>query len=174
MLEINVSQSMIANYMVKRRGPPSQGWETFLRNHTDGIASIDFLVVPTIGFKLLYAFVVLGHGHRKLLHFAVTYHPTADWAARQIAEAFPWDEAPVRLIRDNDAIFGAAFKKQLKAMGIRDGPTALRSPWQNGWVERIIGSIRRECLDHIIILNDGHLRRVLNATPNTTMQRERI
>jgi integrase-like protein len=161
LLGIDVSQSTVAKYMVTLRRLPSQGWKTFLRNHTDGVASIDFLVVPTIGFKLLYAFVILGHGRRKLLHIAITYHPSAHWAARQIAEAFPWDEAPVWLIRDNDAIFGVAFKKQLKTMGIRDGPTALRSPWQNAYVERVIGSVRRECLDHIIILNAAHLRRVL-------------
>ncbi len=163
LLGINVSQSTVAKYMVKLRRPPSQGWKTFLRNHTDGVASVNFLVVPTVGFKLLYAFVILGHGRRKLLHIAVTYHPSAHWTTRQIAEAFPWDEAPVRPIRDNDAIFGVAFKKQLKAMGIRDGPTALRSPWQNAYVERVIGSIRRECLDHMIVLNAAHLRRVLKA-----------
>jgi transposase InsO family protein len=149
--------------MVRHRGPPSQGWKTFLCNHSDAIASVDFLIVPTIGFKLLYVFVILGHGRRKLLHVAITDHPTAEWAARQIAEAFPWDDAPDHLIQDNDAIYGLAFKKQLSAMGIRDGPTALRSPWQNGFVERLIGSIRRECLDHMIILNAAHLHRVLKA-----------
>jgi transposase InsO family protein len=149
--------------MVKLRRPPSQGWKTFLRNHTDGVASVDFLVVPTIGFKLLYAFIILDHGRRKLLHIAVTYQPTTEWAARQIIEAFPWCDAPVRLIRDNDAIFGAVFKEKLKTMNIRDGPTALRSPWQNAYVERVIGSVRRECLDHIIVLNAAHLRRVLKT-----------
>ncbi len=134
-----------------------------MRNHTDGVVSVDFLAVPTVGFKLLYAFVVLGHGRRKLLHIAVTYQPTAEWAARQIAEAFPWSDAPRHLIRDNDAIYGAVFKKKLKTMGIRDGPTALRSPWQNAYVERVIGSVRRECLDHIIILSAAHLHRVLKA-----------
>jgi len=163
LLGINVSQSTVAKYMVKHRRPPSQGWKTFLRNHIDGIASVDFLVAPTISFKLLYAFVILGHGRRKLLHIAVTCYPTSDWAARQIAEAFPWDEAPVWLIRDNDSVFGVAFKKQLKAMGIRDGPTALGSPWQNAYVERVIGSVRRECLDHIIVFNAAHLHRVLKA-----------
>ncbi len=163
MLGINIAQSTVAKYMMKQRRPPSQTWKTFLRNHADGIASVDFLIVPTIGFKLLYAFVVLGHGCRKLLHIAVTDHPTAEWTAQQLVEAFPWDEAPERLIRDNDAIFGAAFKKQLSAMGIRDGPTAFRSPWQNGYVERVIGSIRRECLNHLIIMNAAHLRRALSA-----------
>jgi hypothetical protein len=128
LLGIDVSQSTVAKYMAKYRRLPSQGWKTFLRNHTDGVASIDFLVVPTIGFKMLYAFVVLGHGRRKLLHIAVTYHPTADWAARQIAEAFPWDEAPVRLIRDNDAIFGATFKKATQRYGHQGWPNSVKVP----------------------------------------------
>lgn len=163
MLGIDVAQSTVAKYMAKRRGPSSQGWKTFLRNHSDGIAYCDFLIVPSIGFKLLYAFVVLGHGRRQLLHFGVTAHPTAEWTARQITEAFPWAEIPERLIRNYDAIYGAAFKNRLHSMGIRDGPTAFRSPWQNGCVERLIGSIRRECLDHMIIRDEGHLRRVLKA-----------
>jgi transposase InsO family protein len=162
-LGIKVAQSTVAKYMAKRRGSPSQGWKPFLRNHADGIASCDFLIVPTLGFKLLYAFVVLGHGRRKLLHVGVTAHPTAEWTARQIFEAFPWDSAPAHLIRDNDAIYGSAFKKRLAAMGIRDGPTAIRSPWQNGYAERLIGSIRRECLDHMIICDEAHLRRILKA-----------
>jgi len=163
MLGIEIAQSTVAKYMIKRRGPPSQTWKTFLHNHTDSIASIDFLVVPTISFKLLYVFVVLGHGRRKILHIAVTAHPTVEWTAQQIIEAFPWGDAPTHLIRDNDAIFGATFKKQLAAMGIRDGPTAFRSPWQNAYVERVIGSIRRECLDHIIVFNAAHLRRIMKA-----------
>lgn len=151
MLGIDIAQSTVAKYMIKRRGPPSQSWKTFLRNHADGIASCDFLIVPTIGFNLLYAFVVLDHGHRKLLHIGVTSHPTAEWTTRQLIEAFPWDSEPSLLIRDNDAIYSSAFKKQLVAMGIRDSPTALRSPWQNGYVERVIGSIKRECINHMII-----------------------
>ncbi len=163
MLGIDVAQSTVAKYMAKRRGPPSQGWKTFVHNHADGIAACDFLIVPTIGFKLLYAFVILAHGRRKLLHVAVTAYPTAEWAARQITEAFPWNETPDTLIRDNDAIYGGAFKKRVTAMGIRDGPTALRSPWQNGYAERLIGSIRRECLDHMIIRDEAHVRRILSA-----------
>ncbi|NOX96383.1 MAG: transposase family protein [Alphaproteobacteria bacterium] len=163
MLGFDIAQSSVAKYMAKRRGPPSQGWKTFLRNHADGIASCDFLIIPTIGFKLLYVFVILGHSRRKLLHIGITANPTAEWAARQITEAFPWDSAPKTLIRDNDSIYGAAFKKQLAALNIRDGPTALRSPWQNGFVERMIGSIKRECLDHMIIRDEVHLRRVLKA-----------
>lgn len=126
-----------------------------------GIAACDFMIVPTIGFKMLYAFIVLGYGRRKLLHVAVTDRPSAEWTARQLTEAFPWEEAPIHLIRDNDAIFGRVFHRRVSAMGIRDAPTTIRSPWQNGWAERLIGSIRRECLDHVIIINAEHLRRVL-------------
>ena len=163
MIGVDVAQSTVAKYMVKRRGRPTQSWKTFLRNHADGIASCDFLIVPTIGFKLLYAFVVLGHGRRKLLHVAVTPRPTADWTARQIIEAFPWSEAPALLIRDNDGVYGSEFKRRLKSMGIRDGPTAVRSPWQNSCAERVIGSLRRECLDHMIVRDADHLRRILSG-----------
>ncbi len=149
--------------MVKRRRPPSQSWKTFLCNQADGIASCDFLIIPTISFKLLYAFVILSHGRRRLLHIGITANSTAEWVVQQIAEAFPWESAPKTLIRDNDSIYGAAFKKKLAALNIRDGPIALRSPWQNGFVERIIGSIKRECLDHMIIRDELHMRRVLKA-----------
>ncbi len=161
MLGINIVQSTVAKYMTPRRGPPSQSWNTFLRNQADGIASCNFLIVPTIGFKLLYAFIVLGHDRRNLLHVGVTSHPTSEWTARPICEAFPWDSAPDHLIRDNDPIYGHTFKRQLAVMGIRDGPTVLRSPWQKGNVERLIGSIRRECLDHLITHDTDHLQRVL-------------
>lgn len=163
MIGIDVAQSTVAKYMAKRGGRPTQSWKTFLKNHADGVASCDFLIVPTIGFKLLYAFIVLGHGRRKLLHFAVTLHPTADWTARQINEAFPWEEGPDVLVRDNDSIYGFAFKRHLTAMGIRDAPTAVRSPWRNGFAERLIGSIRRECLDHLIVRDAEHLRRILSG-----------
>ncbi len=163
MLGIDIAQSTVTKYRVKRRGPPSQSWKAFIRNHADGIAACDFLVVPTIGFKLLIAFIVMGHGRRKLLHIGVTAHPTAQWTARQLTEAFPWDQTPETLIRDNDAIYGAVFKNRLKSMCIWDGPTALRSPWQNGYAERLIGPIRREYLDHIIIRDENHLRQVLKA-----------
>jgi transposase InsO family protein len=121
-----------------------QTWKTFIRNHAEGIASIDLFVVPTIAFQQLFAFLVLGHKRRQLLWFAVTRNPTAEWLARQITEAFPWETAPKYLIRDNDRAFGAAFRARVRTMGIRDRPTSLRSPWQNGHVERLIGSIRRE------------------------------
>ena len=146
---------------VPRRDRPSQTWKTFLRNHADGIASIDLFVVPTMAFEQLFAFLILGHGRRQLLWFAVTQRPTAEWLARQITEAFPWDRAPTYIVRDNDRAFGGVFTRRIQAMGIRDRPTSFRSPWQNGHVERLIGSIRRECTDHLIVLNEEHLRRIL-------------
>jgi transposase InsO family protein len=160
-LGIEIAQSTVSIYMVPRRDRPLQTWKTFLRNHMEGIASIDLFVVPTIAFQQLYAFLVLGHRRRQLLWFAVTQNPTAEWLARQITEAFPWDSAPKYLIRDNDRAFGVAFNARIRAMGIRDRPTSYHSPWQNGYVERLIGSIRRECLDHLIIFNAEHLRRIL-------------
>src|SRR6266849_4497548 len=161
-LGFEVAQSTVSKYMVPRRDRPSQTWKTFLRNHADGIASIDLFVVPTIAFEQLFAFLVLGHRRRQLLWFAVTRNPTAEWLARQITEAFPWDSAPKYLIRDNDRAFGVAFKARVRAMGIRDRPTAFRSPWQNGLIERLIGSARHECTDHVIVLNEDHLRRILS------------
>jgi transposase InsO family protein len=160
-LGIAVAQSTVSIYMVPRSDRPLQTWRTFLSNHMEGIASIDLFVVSTIAFQRLFAFLVLGHERRRLLWFAVTRNPTADWLARQITEAFPWDDAPKYLIRDNDRVFGAVFKAHVRAMGIRDGPTSFRSPWQNGYVERLIGSIRRECTDHLLVFNAEHLRRIL-------------
>ena len=130
-----------------------QSWKIFLRNHVEEIASIDLFVVQTIALQQLFAFLVLGHRRRQLLWFAVTQNPTAEWLARQITEAFPWDAAPKYLIRDNDRAFGGAFKARVRAMGIRDRPTSFRSPWQNGYAERLIGSVRRECTDHLIAFN---------------------
>jgi transposase InsO family protein len=149
--------------MVKRRVPPSQGWRTFLRNHAQDIAAMDLFVVPTIGFDLLYAFVIVRLDRRKLVWINVTAHPTAEWVARQIVEAFPWNEAPRYMIRDRDRIYGAVVTRRLRAMGIRDKPIAPASPWQNGFAERLIGSVRRECLDHIIVLGEAHLRRILKS-----------
>lgn len=163
MLGIEVAQSTVAKYMAKGQRAPSQSWKTFLQNHADGIASIDLFVVPTVTFKLLFGLLILRHDRRKLIHIAVTEHPTADWIARQVSEAFPWDTAPEYLIRDRDGAYGEVFRRRLRSMGIRDRPTAPRSPWQNGYVERLIGSVRRECLDHMIIFNEGHLRRVLKG-----------
>ncbi len=162
-LGFEVAQSSVAKYMVKRRLPPSQGWRTFLRNHAPDIAAMDLFVVPTIGFDLLYAFVIVRLGRRELVWINVTTNPTAEWIARQLTEAFPWSEAPRYLIRDRDRIYGSIVTRRMCAMGIRDKPTAPVSPWQNGFAERLIGSIRRECLDHLIILGEAHLRRILGA-----------
>src|SRR6202011_482100 len=162
-LGFEVAQSSVAKYMVKRREPPSQGWRTFLHNHAPDIAAMDLFVVPTIGFDLLYAFVIVRLDRRDLVWTSVTATPTAEWVARQITEAFPWDAAPRYLIRDRDRIYGSVVTRRLRAMGIRDKPTAPAAPWQNGFAERLIGSIRRECVDHIIVLGEMHLRRVLKS-----------
>ena len=130
--------------MVKRRGPPSQSWRTFLHNHVDAIVAIDLCVVPTLTFECLFAFLVVGHGRRQLLWFAVTRHPTADWLAQQITEAFPWDTAPTYLVRDNDGAYGAVFMRRVRTMGIRDRPISPMSPWQNAYAERLIGTLRRD------------------------------
>jgi hypothetical protein len=160
-LGIDVSQSTVAKHMSRARRPPSQSWRTFLYNHAEAIASVDLFVVPTITLRMLFGFVVLHHGRRQLVHVGVTAHPTAEWLSHQISEAFPWDRAPRHLICDRDGAFGEVFKHRLHAMGIRDRPTAPRSPWQNAYVERLIGSIRRDCLDHLIIVDERHLRSVL-------------
>jgi transposase InsO family protein len=163
-LGFEIAQSSVAKYMVKRQRPPGQGWRTFLRNHAPDTAAMDLFVVPTIGFDLLYAFVIVRLDRRDLVWINVTRNPTAEWVAGQITEAFPWDEAPDYLIRDRDRIYGGSVvMRRLRAMGIRDKPTAPASPWQNGFAERLIGSIRRECVDHIIVLGEMHLRRVLKS-----------
>jgi transposase InsO family protein len=158
-----VAQSSVAKYMVKRHGPPSQGWRTFLRNHAPDIAAMDLFVVPTIGFNLLYAFVIVRLGRRDLVWTNVTTNPTAEWISRQLTEAFPWNAAPRYLIRDRDRIYGSIVTRRMRAMGIRDKPIAPASPWQNGFAERLIGSIRRECVDHFIILGEAHLRHILRT-----------
>ena len=160
-LGIDIAQSTVAKYMVQRRRPPSPGWRAFLRNHAAHIAAVDLFVVPTIGFKLLYGLVILRLERRRLVWTNVTANPTAEWIARQITEAFPWDEAPRYLIRDRDTSYGMAVTRRLRVMGIRDRPITPRSPWQNGHVERLIGSIRRECLDHVVVLGERHLRQLL-------------
>jgi hypothetical protein len=161
MLGFEVAQSTVSKYMVRVRNPPSQTWKTFLRNHTEAIAAIDMCIVPTLTFDLLFALLVLGHGRRQLLWFEVTRHPTAEWLARQITEAFPWTSAPAYLVRDNDGAYGHVFTSRVRAMGIRDRPTSPGSPWKNGYVERLIGTVRRECLDRMLIFGESHLRRVL-------------
>src|ERR1700688_4389790 len=173
-LGFEVAQSSVAKYMVKRRAPPSQGWRTFLRNHAPDIAAVDLFVVPTIGFDLLYALVIVRLDRRDLVWINVTVNPTAEWVARQITEAFPWEEAPHYLIRDRDRIYGSVVTRRLRAMGIRDKPTAPASPWQNGFAERLIGSIRRECLDHIIVFGEAHLRRTLRSYACSTTTSEHI
>jgi hypothetical protein len=162
-LGFQVAQSTVAKYMVKRRGPPSQGWKSFLRIHADGIAAIDLFVVPTVGFRLLYGLVIIHLARRLLVWTGVTANPTAEWVARQVTEAFPWDDAPRCLIRDRDRVYGAVFRRRLQAMGIRDHPNTPRSIWRNPYAERLIGSIRRERLDHMVVMGAAHLRRILQS-----------
>jgi transposase InsO family protein len=163
MLGFEVAQSTVSKYMVRGPRPPSHNWKTFLRNHADAVAAIDLCVVPTVTFDRLFAFLVVGHGRRQLLWFDVTRHPTAEWLARQMIEAFPWASAPTYLVRDNDRVYGQVFTARVAAMGIRDRPISPGSPWQNGIAERLIGTLRRECLDHVIVFGEQHLRRVLSA-----------
>ena len=165
-LGIDVGQTTVAKYMARRRRPPSQGWKTFLRNHADGIVSMDLFVVPTISFRLLYGFLILRHGRRDLVRLDVTATPSAEWIARQLTEAYGWQEAPRYIVRDRDRVYGEAFIRRLRAMGIRDRPIAPHSPWQNGYAERLIGSIRRECLDHVVVLGERHLRHLLKSYQN--------
>jgi transposase InsO family protein len=152
-----------AKYMARRRRPPSQGWKTFLRSHADGIASMDLFVVPTISFRLLYGFLILRHSRREILWLGVTAHPSAQWFARQLSEAYGWQQAPQYIVRDRDCVYGDVFIRRLRAMGIRDRPIAPRSPWQNGYAERLIGSIRRDCLDHVVVFGERHLRHLLGS-----------
>ncbi len=149
--------------MIRDLKPPSPTWRTFLDNHLQDIVAIDFFTVPTATFRILFALVVLRHDRRMIVHFNVTEHPTADWTAQQIVEAFPDDTSPRFLIRDRDRIYGAFFCERVEHMGIEEIVTARRSPWQNPYVERLIGSIRRECLDHVIVINERHLRRILRS-----------
>ena len=163
MLGFQVAQSTVSKYMARPSKPPSQSRKTFLRNQAEAIAAIDMCVVPTLTFDLLFVCLVLGHGRRRLLWFEVTRHPTAEWLARQITEAFPWASVPAYLVRDNDRAYGHVFTSRVRAMGIRDRPISPGSPWQNGCAERLIGTLRRECLDRILLFGEAHLRRVLCA-----------
>ena len=162
-LGIDVGETSVAQYMVRRRRPPSQTWRTFLDNHLRQLVAMDFFVVPTLTFRVLFVFVVLAHDRRRILHFNVTSHPTAEWTAQQIREPFPWETAPRFLLRDRDGIYGKAFRDCVKAMGVQEVKTAPRSPWQNPFAERLIGSIRRECLDHVIVFNERSLKRILRS-----------
>jgi putative transposase len=160
-LGIQVAKATVEKYIVRTRRPPSPTWRAFLDNHVKELVSIDFFVVPTVAFKVLYVFIALAHARRRIVHFSVTEHPTAQWTAHQISEAFPWEAAPRYLIRDRDCVYGVEFTKRVECMGIEEVVTAPRSPWQNPFVERVIGSIRRECLDHVVVINARHLRRLL-------------
>ena len=162
-LGIKVSQATVGRYMPWRPKVPSPTWRSFLRNHMRNMAAVDMFVVATATFRLLYALIVLGHDRRRIIHFEVTQNPTQVWLARQMTEAFPWDTAPHYLLRDRDASYGQAFRDRVEAMAIKEVVTAAQSPWQNPYVERVIGSIRRECLNHIIIFDECHLRGVLSS-----------
>jgi hypothetical protein len=157
-LGVNIGQTSVAKYMVRRRDPPSLGWRTFLRNHADEIAAMDMFVVPTISLRLLYGLLIIGHGRRHILWFGVTARPTAEWIANQVTQACGWEQAPRYLIRDRDGAYGEVFIRRIRSIGSRNRPASPRSPSQNGDAERLIGSIRRECLDHVIIFSERHLR----------------
>jgi transposase InsO family protein len=162
-LGIEVSQATVAKYVERRRRPPSPTWRTFLDSHLKQLVSADFFVVPTVSFRVLFVFIVLAHHRRRVIHFNVTAHPTSEWTAQQITEAFPWDTAPRYLLHDRDSIYADVFRQRVRGMAIREVLTAPRSPWQNPFVERLIGSIRRECLDHLIVFNESGLRRTLKS-----------
>jgi transposase InsO family protein len=162
-LGIKVSETTVARYMVRHRRPPSQTWRTFLNNHVKDLASADFFVVPIATFRLLFVFVILAHDRRRPVHFAVTSHPTAEWTAGQLVQAFPWDSAPRFLVHDRDGNYGNVFRETAAGLGIQEVPCAPRSPWQNAYAERLIGSIRRECLDHVIVFDESGLRRILRS-----------
>jgi transposase InsO family protein len=162
-LGINVGQTIVAKYMAKRRGPPPQDWKTFLRNHADAIALMDMFVVPTISFRLLYGLVILRHCRRELVWLGVTTDPNAEWIARQVTEAFGWEKAPAYIIRDRDGAYGEAFIWRIRAMGIRDRPTSPHAPWQNGYAERFVGSIRWNYLDHVVIFGERHLHHLFRS-----------
>jgi transposase InsO family protein len=161
-LGIDIGESSVSKYMVRARKPPSQTWRTFLENHLTQLVSIDFFTVPTLRFKVLYVFLVLAHDRRRILHFNVTAHPTAEWTGQQLREAFPFDQLPRYLLRDRDTIFGVDFREQVRDLGIQEVLSAPHSPWQRAYVLRVIGSIRRECLDHVIVFHEASLPRTLN------------
>jgi transposase InsO family protein len=161
MLGIKVSEATVAKYMIKRGKPPSQNWQTFIRNHLPDIVAIDFLTVPTVTFETLYVLIFLSLDRRKVIHFNVTDAPSALWTSLQLIQAFPFDTAPRFIIRDRDSIYGAVVAATIRQIGSKQKVIARRSPWQNGFCERMVGTIKRDCLDHMIILNELHLRRVL-------------
>ncbi len=162
-LGVDVSERTVSRLLERRPRPRSQTWRTFLTNHIASAASMDFFTVPTLTGRVLFVLVVLSHHRRRILHANITAHPTAEWTAQQVVDAFPADTAPRWIHRDRDRIYGAAFERRVAGMGIAEVVSAPASPWQNPYVERVIGSIRRECLDHVIVLNETHLRRVLTS-----------
>jgi transposase InsO family protein len=175
----DVAEATVAKYMVRQRKPPSQTWRTFLANHVPDITACDFFTVPTVTFRVLYVFIVLRHDRRQVVHFNLTTNPCAQWTAQQIINAFPYEETPRFLIRDRDDIYGDYFKDRMKSLGIEEVPIAPRSPWQNPYCERVIGSIRHDCLNHLIVLNGKHLYRILtdyfdyyhNSRPHLSLDR---
>jgi transposase InsO family protein len=162
-LGLAVSERTVSRLMPRRRRPPSQTWRTFLQNHASALVALDFCTVPTLTGRVLFVLVILAHERRRILHVNVTPHPTSAWTRQQMREAFPWDATARTLLHDRDAIFDEAFRRSVAALGLTDVRTAPRSPWQNAYVERLIGSIRRECLDHVIVFDERHLRRVLRT-----------
>jgi putative transposase len=160
-LGLEVSERTVSRLMRSRRRPPSQTWRTFLTNHVGTLVSMDFFTVPTLTGRVLFVFVLLAHQRRRIVHVNITEHPNAGWTAQQLVDAFPDDTAPRRVLRDRDAIYGERFCQRVAGMGITEVVSAPSSPWQNPYVERLIGSIRRECLDHVIVFSEAHLRRVL-------------
>jgi putative transposase len=160
---IEVTKSTVETYRMRLSKPPSPTWKTFLTNHVQDLVALDFFVVPTVSCKVLFVLLIMAHHRRRVLHVSITAHPTAAWTAQQVVDAFPWDEAPGYLLRDRDRIYGASFRQRVRHMGIEAALIAPRSPWQNPYVERLIGSIRRECLDHVIVLHERHLRRLLTG-----------
>ena len=163
MLGIEVAKSTVEKYRVRPRKPPSPTWKTFLKNHPRNVVALDCFTVPTVTFKVLFVLVILAHERRRIVHVNITEHPTAVWTAQQVVEAFPWDEAPRSLLRDRDRIYGTTLRQRVKYMGITEVVSAPCSPWQNPYVERLIGSIRRDLLEHVIVLNERHLRRLLQS-----------
>jgi putative transposase len=162
-LGITVAKSIVEKYRPRIRKPPSPTWRAFLANHVKDIVACDFFIVPTVQCRVLFVFIILAHERRRIIHFNITEHPTAQWTAQQIVEAFPWDTTPRYLLRDRDSIYGTAFQSRVENMGIEEVKIAPQSPWQNPYCERVIGSIRRDALDHVIVLNERHLRRVLRT-----------
>jgi hypothetical protein len=160
-LGIEIAQATVSKYLAGRRPPPSQTWRTFLDNHLRSLVAVDFFTVPTVMFKVVFVFVVLAHARRRVVHVNVTNTPTAEWTAQQLVEAFPWDTGPRYLLRDHDAIYGSVFSNRVHSLGIHEVKTAPHSPWQNPYAERLIGTLRREYLDQVIIWNETHLRRLL-------------